>query len=413
MTTYASRLGGALLALVAAAHVYAAPVPIDPITAAALDDSIRTTAAEIATGNLNAQLRDLQRRADSLSVGQRLGMVELLMARGQYDGRIADREQALLLTEELGRAHPEDPQVLIARARGRAAFHRFADALADLDRAAALGGAPGAIDGVRAAIFQATARYDEALAIRRDKAQRYPSSATLGALASLLAERGEVENAARLFAEARRTYRDPSPFPLAFLLFDEGVMWMRHGELARAQAFLSAAHRRLPGYATAQCHLAEVEAALGAPQQAIALLQPLAATADDPDAAAQLARILAAQGDATAATWRAAAAARYDELLARHPEAYADHGAEFWLAAGNDPRRALALAQRNLLVRQTPRAYELVLAAALASGDHAVTCATRARVAGAPNGSAQLATLLDQAAAACAVEDGDHRPAGA
>jgi hypothetical protein len=35
--------------------------------------------------------------------------------------------------------------------------------------------------------------------------------------------------------------------------------------------------------------------------------------------------------------WRARAEARYDELLAHHPEAFADHACEFWLEAGADP----------------------------------------------------------------------------
>ena len=63
---------------------------------------------------------------------------------------------------------------------------------------------------------------------------------------------------------------------------------------------------------------------------------------------------------AEARQWRAQAAARYDELLARHPEAFADHAAEFWLQAGADPDRALSLATRNLEVRPTPRAHELL-----------------------------------------------------
>jgi hypothetical protein len=32
--------------------------------------------------------------------------------------------------------------------------------------------------------------------------------------------------------------------------------------------------------------------------------------------------------------WRQLAATRYDELIETHPEAFADHAAEFWLAAG-------------------------------------------------------------------------------
>jgi hypothetical protein len=46
--------------------------------------------------------------------------------------------------------------------------------------------------------------------------------------------------------------------------------------------------------------------------------------------------------------------------MARHPEAYADHAAEFWLTVGGDPRRALRLAQQNLARRPTPRAQALV-----------------------------------------------------
>ena len=52
-----------------------------------------------------------------------------------------------------------------------------------------------------------------------------------------------------------------------------------------------------------------------------------------------------------AGKWRNKAAARYDELMALHPEAFADHAAEFWLEAGADPSRALRLARKNLEVR--------------------------------------------------------------
>ncbi|WP_459181366.1 hypothetical protein [Streptomyces sp.] len=61
-----------------------------------------------------------------------------------------------------------------------------------------------------------------------------------------------------------------------------------------------------------------------------------------------------AQASAEAECWRAQAAARYDELLTRHPEAYADHAEEFWLTVGGDPERALRLARQNLMLRPTP-----------------------------------------------------------
>src|SRR5690606_33334840 len=134
--------------------------------------------------------------------------------------------------------------------------------------------------------------------------------------------------------------------------FQHGLVWMREDDLERARAFFAAAHARLPRYAPAAGHLAEVEAARGDVARAVALLQPLAETADDPDYAAQLARILGEAGRAEdARPWRERAAARYATLLAAHPEAFADHAAEFWLAAGGDPARALGYAERNLANR--------------------------------------------------------------
>jgi hypothetical protein len=146
-------------------------------------------------------------------------------------------------------------------------------------------------------------------------------------------------------------------------------MWLARGDLPRARRWLGPVHRRLPDYAPARGHLAEVEAALGETDTAVARLRPLTVTSDDPDYPAQLARILSDVGRVTEAReWRTRAAARYDELLARHPEAFADHAAEFWLHAGADPHRALWLATRNLEVRPTPRAHDLLSRATSAVG---------------------------------------------
>ena len=64
--------------------------------------------------------------------------------------------------------------------------------------------------------------------------------------------------------------------------------------------------------------------------------------------------------DEEAQAWRDHAAARYDELLASHSEAFADHAAEFWCTIGGDRGRALRLARENLALRPTARARGLV-----------------------------------------------------
>ena len=68
----------------------------------------------------------------------------------------------------------------------------------------------------------------------------------------------------------------------------------------------------------------------------------------------------------------AAARAGFEALLAKHPLAFADHGAEFYAGSGGDPARAFELARLNLANRPTLRAFEQAHATALAAGETAV-----------------------------------------
>jgi len=148
-------------------------------------------------------------------------------------------------------------------------------------------------------------------------------------------------------------------------------MWMNEGRLEDARRSFEAARRLVPAFAPAQGHLAEAEAEAGECDSAVARLRPLALSSDDPDYAAQLARILGAAGhDDEARHWRRLAAALFDELIASHPAAFADHAAEFWLAAGADPVKGLRLARMNVEVRKTPRSRRLLTQAALANAGH-------------------------------------------
>ena len=74
---------------------------------------------------------------------------------------------------------------------------------------------------------------------------------------------------------------------------------------------------------------------------------------------------------AEAAMQLAAARSGFESLMAKHPLAFADHGAEFYLGSGGDPARAFELAQLNLANRPTLRAFEQACAAAEAAGDAA------------------------------------------
>jgi tetratricopeptide (TPR) repeat protein len=326
----------------------------------------------IAVLNLQAQIDGLEGHGTSAEAAT---LIDLLILRGVIHGRISDYERAAQLAERQVGAAIADAAAFVSRARTRAVFHRFSEALDDLGRADRILPLDSATKQDRAAVLQALGRYDEALVIyAADRRGKFEQAA---ALAGLWAERGETDIAQRFYVESLRTYRGVSPFPLALLDFQLGVMWMRHERPNQARACFEAAIRRVPAYAAAQGHLAEVEADLGNPEAALARLFPLVTSSDDPDYTAQLASILGEMGrNDEASGWCRLAANRYHELTAAHCEAFADHAAEFWLGPGNDLQEGLRLAKLNVRVRQTPRAHELLAQAvdAIAAGAASARC---------------------------------------
>ncbi|MDP9199744.1 MAG: hypothetical protein M3O07_11120, partial [Pseudomonadota bacterium] len=132
-------------------------------------------------------------------------------------------------------------------------------------------------------------------------------------------------------------------------------------ELDRAETLFAELDAILPQHVPARGHRGEAALARGQPEIALALVTPLVDISDDPEYRATLAEILAALGDAAGAAREAdRAATAFDALLARRPEAYADHAAAFFMGIGNRPLLALALAGKNWTLRDTPRSRSLL-----------------------------------------------------
>jgi tetratricopeptide (TPR) repeat protein len=335
-----------------------------------------TTDGDIAVGNLEAQVRwheqQITQRRDAREIVENL--IALLLMRGQFLGKLSDYDRAEALADELVRANPTWAVTHLCRANVRATFHQFAAALADLEIAEKQGMSREATTAARTAIAQALGDYERAVALRAPSAKARPTLPSLGALASVAADRGDLGEAQRLFSDARTHFVDVSPFPLAALELQECLMLEKAGRLSEARDRFASAHARLPGYAAATSHLAAVFAATGERARAITLLQSLISRSDDPEYIGQLASLVEKAGDhAQAAALSQRASQRYGELLERHAEAFAAPAARFFMMFGQADR-AVDLAKLNLENRPTADAYGLIIDALIAGNKAVVAC---------------------------------------
>ena len=256
--------------------------------------------------------------------------------------------------------------------------HCFDDARGHLARAALLGGPREAIDRQALTIDQACGvKLDALLTKRRVIAAASGRLEDLVPLGALLADLERFDEADAVYRQALHTYDDVSPFPLAWVCFQLGMLW---GELAPipdrdlAARWYRRAIAYLPGYVKARVHLAEIYASQDRTSDAEALLLPALANGD-PEVRWRLADVLLAQQRfAEAETHLDAARSGFEELLERHFLAFADHAAEFYAGSGNDRRRALELARANVANRPTRRAIEQAQAIAARADAGAAVC---------------------------------------
>jgi tetratricopeptide (TPR) repeat protein len=306
----------------------------------------------------------------------------------QFFGDLDAFDRLEVLAAQFARADSSFRAALV-HAEVASAVHRFADARDHLLRATLMGGPPQEIERHSLSIDQACGReLDAVLAARRRIAAASGRLEDLVPLGALLADLERFAEADTVYRQALSSYDDVSPFPLAWVCFQLGMLW---GELVPVPDPKLAAlwYRRaiayLPGYVKARVHLAEIYASQDQPDDAEALLQP-ALSSRDPEVRWRLADVLIAQERFEEAEAQLdAARLGFDELLGRHMLAFADHAAEFYAGSGNDLGRALELARANVTNRPTRRAVRQA---------HAITMKADAAAAARPTRSVQRAGAM-------------------
>lgn len=328
------------------------------------------TPGETALANLSSHIVGLRAgvRAQPASAGIRDQLVGNLLARSQFVGSFADLGESAALATEGRKASSDRERAMETAASALSAVHDFVHAskLLEAIGKADLEGSYGNYQLARGADPRPIEQ------VRRERALESPTFGTLSSWAIALSAVGEFEAADRAYADALTSYRDVSPFPVAWVEFQRGVMWAeRAGDMARGRAHYERATAVLPGYVVANVHLAEVEAGEGDLDSARRRLRLLVdAGTQDPEPRGLLSTLAETKDER--ALLREEAASRYRALIRRHPLAFLDHAAEFF--ADVDPEFALELALDNLDNRADDRAYQIAIEAALAAADASVAC---------------------------------------
>jgi tetratricopeptide (TPR) repeat protein len=403
-------LAGAAATAGAGATAAVEPQPSAPIDLAGAERAVPQplTPGEVALHNLDDHISLLERKIEehgTAPVALRAELVDYLLSRSQFLSTFSDFQRAEELAEPAPKEFPKDPKALLLRARFRGAVHRFAEAERDLSSAEALGTPPRDTELQRASLHIAQGRdLEAALAVAQRRAASLPLLERLSVVALAQAALGHFDAADEQYRAALASYRDVSPFPVAFVSFQRGVMW---AELAnqpdRALPFYLEAVRVLPQYVVGNVHLAELELRRGDRAAAERRLRLVSHQGEDPEPWSRLGELLL-QSKADAAEGReliARAGRRYEQLLGHQRSAFLDHSAEFFMGPGANPAHALELARDTLALRPTGRAHQLVLQAALAAGDAQVFCAQITSASGAARFDRNLSALIEAQRGRC------------
>lgn len=331
------------------------------------------TAGDIAVNNLESARQQAWSRF--WQQPGRPGIAEYIVEQehlaAQFLGDMSAFDRLEHLVDYLTYANVDPARTALINAQVVSMTHRFADAKKFLGQARVVEVLPEAANRLSLSIDQACGtQLDRVLKARR-KAAASGRLEDLVPLGALLADLGEYTEADEIYQRAIKEYQDVSPFALAWVCFQLGVLW---GELvpeaqpSRAALWYEKAVEYLPAYVKARVHLSEIYLDEGRVDDAEALLLP-AIPSGDPEVSWRLADVMLARDRfADAQSQLQFARSGFETLLKKHLLAFADHGAEFYSGSGDDAGRAFELAKINVANRPTLRALEQLHGTAIDAG---------------------------------------------
>src|SRR5215813_6569054 len=207
------------------------------IDAPEIDLAYPLTDGDIAVNNLESARRHSWSRfwRDPLRPGIAESIVEQEQLTAQFVGDMGALDRLDTLVQHLDRTDGESPRTTLIRAQIASMAHRFAEAKRYLEEIGAWGELSDAANRLSLSIDQACGTdLETVLEARRRMAAKSGRLEDLVPLGALYADLREFDHADGIYQRALRQYRDTSPFAVAWVCFQLGVLW---GELAPQAQF--------------------------------------------------------------------------------------------------------------------------------------------------------------------------------
>lgn len=224
------------------------PPAVDPATATATDREIARQQSRL--------------QGDAANPSARLALAQAFLQKVRETGDPTYYARAEAILDDLGRASPDDPSVLVARGSLALGRHRFDDAI-ELGRAA-VKLAPGNASALGVVVDAANelGRYGEALDATQAMVDARPDLASLSRVSYARELRGDLDGAITAMTQATAA-SGRSGENLAYTLVLLGNLLVAKGDLAGAEGAYAAADQAFPGSALAKAGRARALVARG------------------------------------------------------------------------------------------------------------------------------------------------------
>lgn len=335
------------------------------------DSQYKTTNSKIYLANLNSSIEVFNRLYEQTSKAQHgAQLASKLYLRFRILGDFNDAIDSLTLINDVSTKTINDANIFITQASIQSGFHQFDSALTSIRKANELG-----VMKTRASQLESEINYSLGYYVPYESLINDPQIENIiKAKYALL--NNNFKQASQYLKKEMDDFNDTDPFKLSWLNLQQGIAFLRYGDLASAKIFFSAAHNRFPEYYLATEHLAETEFLLGNLEVAKTLYEEVIKQTENPEFYAQLAKVEDQLGyQNTSKITLSQAQIKFDKLIQSYPEAIGDHAIQFYID-NNQVVKALDLAKLNLENRKNIESYQLLIKSALASNEPLLACNT-------------------------------------